>query len=1041
MPGPLRKERTHQTGVSNRTFNSNPDGPLDFDHDARSYAPREWTYKMPTQVPLAKGFDFDQELQGFLLRFPKKGGKLKALSDTSKDKSGSKEKIDGKPATTDSKKEDVPTIKAPPRATSGKRGEKVEPLDNVRMVPRWKWRHWWEAPTVLQHPLKKEDGETWNAHDSLKPKSERKGQDHLLRSMRMRKELEEIEEDPERVEYYPDRNNIDAVDLGPSNDWQIRPDFLPEFANKIPDTERASKTRVSRIREVLRLRYAGRPALINVFRNYSLTKQGYVFPEDLNLVLEQMGVKATLGECKQLIAQVDTNDKGAMTFTEFADFVYSPPHIVTAGAKEAKDRIFATQTKNLIEGLLQHTPYIGNAFCEVDQERNYLISKSQFANAMSSAVNHLTSEAIDYLWAMEFHDAPANDQTPDKIATGMIDWRSFMHRLDYFANQHRQPTPCTLQGRKSNYDMLQKTAILTDGQLPPVNLSRPENDPENEVVLVADKIVHKEKQLAHLPAKVAFLTPKFVDDIQTKCSRAQRALQELLPRDRVEQLVNRKMTRSELVDIIMEGIEEKKDILSEYNTVSTIASGPAVTKKGTTLPAYLRIERADVEAFVSCERANADEKVERTQLIESIFHEKLPMEELNDALNRTLRLHPPERQREEHSKENPRYGNIWQARYAMETIYDELERKEVSNGGKLKIYKIFKRLDDDNDGYITLQDMQLAFEKLKIQLQADDAHALLTHLDPNDVGAIDLPSFAKTFELHQGTFIDGMQKPVRGVFRCGGAIFGGPVQDRIREEDAKIEAREAEQRREMNQAYEEQARTKNSVSPGGGEAHADADAGADACVGSGAVAGQNSTGIPQPGTPTGSQPNNDDVIQEGALKVDDTIVQPSERSVGISEPMTPYSVTSSMRDPNVYRVSDVIISRSNKWKVRKHAPLPLPPGRFSRTLYPDTRHITQPMDPRSGSFLHDLQRFQTTSLSCNILAKPDAISPQVMDALNKNATREFRVERIRNRRIEQQMKIEAMDEFQRDYDERRIARKALQKLNYERRVRLACCFD
>lgn len=57
----------------------------------------------------------------------------------------------------------------------------------------------------------------------------------------------------------------------------------------------------------------------------------------------------------------------------------------------------------------------------------------------------------------------------------------------------RPVTPVCLQGKKRHYDLLQKTVPITNGEVPEVELNRPEADPENQVILVADKLRMKER--------------------------------------------------------------------------------------------------------------------------------------------------------------------------------------------------------------------------------------------------------------------------------------------------------------------------------------------------------------------------------------------------------------------------------------------------------------------------------------------------------------------------------------------------------------------
>ena len=45
----------------------------------------------------------------------------------------------------------------------------------------------------------------------------------------------------------------------------------------------------------------------------------------------------------------------------------------------------------------------------------------------------------------------------------------------------------------------------------------------------------------------------------------------------------------------------------------------------------------------------------------------------------------------------------------MEIIAEGLEKLDYDAGGKLRPYKAFKRLDRDNDNYISIKDLEDAF--------------------------------------------------------------------------------------------------------------------------------------------------------------------------------------------------------------------------------------------------------------------------------------------------------------------------------------------
>eukprot|EP00913_Durusdinium_trenchii_P030246 g28336.t1 len=167
------------------------------------------------------------------------------------------------------------------------------------------------------------------------PDSETKGRNHPLYF--------------DKEEYYPGRSLIDAVSEEPDNDFPVRPAHLPDFYNP-PPLDADSVSRVHRIREVVRQRYAGRPRLMNVFRACSMQKPGYVFPRDWDItdqkdqhrawysrVFDQMGLKVNDQECDILVKAMDRDRKGAITYEEFADLIYGPRLAVGDSPQEAQE--------------------------------------------------------------------------------------------------------------------------------------------------------------------------------------------------------------------------------------------------------------------------------------------------------------------------------------------------------------------------------------------------------------------------------------------------------------------------------------------------------------------------------------------------------------------------------------------------------------------------------------------------------------------------------------------------------------------------------
>lgn len=136
-------------------------------------------------------------------------------------------------------------------------------------------------------------------------------------------------------------------------------------------------------------------------------------------------------------------------------------------------------------------------------------------------------------------------------------------------------------------------------------------------------------------------------------------------------------------------------------------------------------------------------------------------------------------------------------------------------------------------------------------------------------------------------------------------------------------------------------------------------------------------------------------------------------------------------------VTEVIKSRTDEWKPRrKDIFRKPPPGRFDRTQFPKTFHVSQPIaHPTVASYMDEQNRFKTTSLSLGIFAAPDPEIPHHFDRLRAASIREFTTNRLRNRLADMEERKLLSEEAGREFEEKRIARKALNLLNYERKIR------
>lgn len=306
---------------------------------------------------------------------------------------------------------------------------------------------------------------------------------------------------------------------------------------------------------------------------------------------------------------------------------------------------------------------------------------------------------------------------------------------------------------------------------------------------------------------------------------------------------------------------------------------------------------------------------------------------------------------------------------------------ESSNGGKIKASKVFKRLDDDGDGYVSLQDLQSACARYKIPTNSADLHALFSALDKNDEGSVNIGEFTRNYEVFGGSMMDNMQKPIKAVYHEGGIEHGGPAAEKM----AELEAQSAAAQDVRTQSCPPGSERAGTGSTRSGRSRLSS-------------SGRSIAGVP--------------VIYDPQV----------EQLTGKA------------------RVTDVIRARVEMWKPQKGDLYnTLPPTRFGMTYYPDTRHVTEASVPLSGSHMACSDRFKTTNNAHSIFAGPDHRTPHIEDSMRKNARAEFRVERIHQRQRDFSERCDAANEAARSFDEQRIARKAMTQLNYERRCNMSMC--
>jgi hypothetical protein len=79
---------------------------------------------------------------------------------------------------------------------------------------------------------------------------------------------------------------------------------------------------------------------------------------------------------------------------------------------------------------------------------------------------------------------------------------------------------------------------------------------------------------------------------------------------------------------------------------------------------------------------------------------------------------------------------------------------------------------------VSLKDLEEAARHNKIPLTQADIHAVMSELDQQDDGCVDIGQFTRKFTTHQANFIDYLNRPIRQVYFEGGPVLAGPQKNR-----------------------------------------------------------------------------------------------------------------------------------------------------------------------------------------------------------------------------------------------------------------------
>lgn len=1141
MPS-LRRERIHVSGGSNRKALTAHVGrpavkkleqPIDFDASMRSTLPELYRHGLSSGVPLTQlgaqgsrgNTDFGNTLAGCGYRKGETFEDLQQMSRRSDNAHGSKateggENVEGCTSFGDALESRfsqqgtggqplfAETILArdsgfgsrntppPSKQSQMERSKRSKQLPPVLAPDRYNARHWFKPLDCLKKvQQKRHPYDTWNSEDSKNLPATRKGVDRLMRACRSQAEAE-VSPDfegfaadiNEREEYYPRRELIEQIHaVDNSDDCQVRPIYLTDFVYSPREktfTDEQMVERMKRIRGVLKQRYRSKKGLVRVFKNYSLIKEGYIFPPDMKQVLAHMGIKVTDRESELLVQAVDKTERGGINYEEFADLIFSDFVEVGKGGEDAQQRFVHNVTRKIIDDLADKTEKLSRAFCEVDPNRDYSISKEQFTTAVSSVCEQFSPAVLESLYVSQWLARQADraeaaqdgsDTVEEEPYPESIDWPQFMQTLSQYVQNQQPITPCHLQPRKRHYDLLQRSAAVTGGIAWPVDLNQEEHDEGKELKMVADHLRWRGSKLKWMPLEAKFFTCHYVDFVRSRARIGRRAIANNILKSRMKELFGDvdKVPREDVVKVIWEELRRPGSLTEPYKGSEWVmakcrgfvpqesdssssseeqeAEGFKKTLAGPTIGeiqnkradlgehdqmrnAHIRCKYGDVQAFVGLEVDNREGQVSIKNLWRHLREDPINAEIELDAFSGHLRRLRPMRERPAKGEQvwlggeeeaaagvtEPEtyepYSNKYQALYVMEMLSDALTKYNNRGGGRLPAYKVFKGLDMDQDGYLTLSDMRKAFKKYKMSVTESDVHALFTHFDKTDRGSVSLNDFSQGWWIESGSFLNKLSRPMRSCYFDGGARV-----DREVEKEHGLGEVIINDGREMTEGEKQIALGLSlgaSVEGGGSGSPAstrndEQDAELEQCP------------LSQIPVVTITQENDYELKRKG--------VQTAPSSLYSSDVF----LTEPQRYPKFFgKISEVIGARSALWRAQKHELwTTIPSTRSGYTVYPDTRHVTEPIAHSSiASYCCESDRFKTMNSSTTVFSVPDLSLPHVAEKLRKNASSEFRVERRRARQAEMEGRKLASEAAGYEFEEKRIARKARSQLNYERRV-------
>ncbi len=520
------------------------------------------------------------------------------------------------------------------------------------------------------------------------------------------------------------------------NDYPIRPIYLPDFSRpKDPATQNSTDVhnRVARLRQALRQRFGGRPGLVRAFRVLGgASADAVIHAGAFQDSLSKLNIHINEKEAALLIDQADAHGKGFLTFEDFQNLIFkTQPHREDIVAHHVLLRR-VSRAQNIALNLKNTVPFVDG------EGESCLVDFGKFRAALIAADPTLPDLAVEYLWKWQSPEAqnPAaanlNAQShdgPPKLQ--VLDYRSFLARLAHFERDHQGPCPPYLQNPSVAAVFRRR---LPGGDRMETAAKKPR---EPQVRLVGSQLTFSTAELDHKPEAVVEKSVNFVDRMRTRALRAKVA-------------ISRKLSESEL-----------DATLRNKAAAETLTAGSKAPDRvaRSSVKAVLCdfSEEGDVDALLATAVADVDSRISAAALVRSVYHEQAALlrREPDDGLKKGQRKLRPERAPAMPSETTG-------AAEVAELLQYAVEATESGNGGHSRPIRLFRRLDIDGDGFLTMDDLR----KAKLPMSEAQLNALHSALDCSRQGSVSLAEFSAAFAPFQLSVVDNLRRLQTTHFRA-----------------------------------------------------------------------------------------------------------------------------------------------------------------------------------------------------------------------------------------------------------------------------------